>query len=110
RVVDSLREAGASSQALIAESTADAKRRAKDFVGEAMGQCDHLLKAASGVAEEAEKARAALTRAAEEAERHIIALPGVAAQEAERGREIMRSETEQMLDISARTLATLHAR
>ena len=110
RVVDSLREAGASAQALIAESTADAKRRSKDFVGEAMGQCDHLLKAAASVAEEAEKARASLTKAAEEAERHIIALPGVAAQEAERVREIMRAETEQMLDISARTLATLHSR
>ena len=110
RVVDSLREAGASAQALIAESTADAKRRSKDFVGEAMGQCDHLLKAAASVAEEAEKARSSLTKAAEEAERHIIALPGVAAQEAERVREIMRAETEQMLDISARTLATLHSR
>jgi len=110
RVVDSLREAGASAQALIAESTADSKRRTKDFVGEAMGQCDHLLKAASSVAEEAEKARAALTKAAEEAERHIIALPGIAAQEAERVRETLRTETEQMLDISARTLATLHSR
>lgn len=110
RVVDSLREAGASAQALIADSTADAKRRSKDFVGEAMGQCDHLLKAASMVAEEAEKARASLTKAAEEAERHIIALPGVAAQEAERVRETLRSETEQMLDISARALATLHSR
>ncbi len=110
RVIDSLREAGASAQALIAESTADAKRRSKDFVGEAMGQCDHLLKAASSVAEEAEKARASLTKAAEEAERHIIALPGVAAQEAERVRETLRNETEQMLDISARTLATLQSR
>ena len=110
RVVDSLREAGASAQALIADSTADAKRRSKDFVGEAMGQCDHLIKAASSVAEEAEKARSALTKAAEEAERHIIALPGVAKEEAERVRETLRQETEQMLDISARTLATLQSR
>jgi hypothetical protein len=110
RLVDGLREAAASAQALIAESTADAKVRSKDFVGEAMGQCDLLLRAAASVAEEAEKARATLARAAEDTQRHMIALPGVAAQEAERVREALRSETEQMLDISARTLATLQTR
>src|SRR5262249_55174879 len=82
----------------------------KDFVGEAMGQCDLLLRAAASVAEEAEKARATLARAAEDTQRHMLALPGVAAQEAERVREALRSETEQMLDISARTLATLQTR
>ncbi len=110
RLTDSLREASASAQALIAESTADAKRRAKDFVGEAMGECDRLLHAASSVAEEAEKARAALAKAAGEAEQHMMSLPNVAAQEAERMRETLRSETEQMLDTTAHTLATLHAR
>src|SRR5262249_52285138 len=60
RLVDSLREAAVSAQALMAESTTEAKRRSKEFVGEAMGQCDQLLRAASSVAEEAEKARAAL--------------------------------------------------
>ena len=110
RLVDTLREASASAQALIAESTADAKRRAKDFVGEAMGECDRLLRAAGSVAEEAEKARASLAKAAGEAEQHIMSLPGVAAQEAGRMRDTIRSETEQMLDMSARTLATLHAR
>src|SRR5262249_27191062 len=110
RLVDGLREAAASAQALIAESTADAKLRSKDFVGEAMGQCDLLLRAAASVAAEAEKARATLARAAEDTQRHMLALPGVAAQEAERVREALRSETEQMLDISARTLATLQTR
>jgi len=110
RLTDALREASASAQALIAESTADAKRRAKDFVGEAMGECDRLLHAAATVAEEAEKARAALSKAAGEAEQHIMSLPNVAAQEAERVRETMRSETEQMLEATSRTLATLHAR
>jgi hypothetical protein len=75
-----------------------------------MGQCDHLLRAASTVAEEAEKARASLAKAAEEAERHIIALPGIAAQEAERVRETLRSETEKMLDMSARALAAMQNR
>lgn len=110
RLTDSLREASASAQALIAESTADAKRRAKDFVGEAMGECDRLLHAAATVAEEAEKARAAMAKAASEAEQHIMSIPNVAAQEAERMRETMRSETEQMLETTSRTLATLHAR
>ncbi|MCH8858463.1 MAG: hypothetical protein IID54_02675, partial [Proteobacteria bacterium] len=110
RLVESLREAAASAHALIADSTNEAKRSSKEFVGEAMGQCDQLLRAAASVAEEAEKARAALAKAAEEAERHIVALPGVAAQEAQRIRETLRTETEQMLDLSARTLATLRTR
>jgi len=110
RLVDSLRDATASAQALLTESTSEAKRRSNDFVGEAMGQADQLLRAASSVAEQAEKARAMLAKAAEEAERHIVALPGIAAQEAERVREALRNETEHMLDMSARTLATLHSR
>lgn len=110
RLVDSLREAAASAQALMNETSSSTKRSAKEFVGEAMGQCDQLLRAAASVAEEAEKARAALARAAEEAQRHMISVPGVAAQEAERLRETLRSETAQMLDMSARTFATLQAR
>jgi len=110
RLVEGMREAAASAQALIAETTADAKLRSKDFVGEAMGQCDLLLRAAGSVAEEAEKARSALARAAEDTQRHMVSLPGVAAQEAERVRAALKAETEQMLDISARTLATLQTR
>jgi hypothetical protein len=110
RLIVSLREAAASAQALMDETTAEAKKRSREFVGEAMGSSDHLLRAAAHVAEQAEKARAALARAADEAERHIIALPGVAAQEAERVRLMVRSETEKMLDMSARTLATMQTR
>ena len=110
RLIESLREAAASARALIADSTAEAKRHSLELVGEAMAQCDHLLRAAGSVAEEAEKARASLSRAAEEAERHIVTLPGVAAQEAQRVRETVRAETEHMLDISARAITTLQNR
>jgi len=57
-----------------------------------------------------EKARAVLAKAIEETERHMVAIPEVAAQEAERVRDAMRQETEKMLDLSARTLATIHSR
>jgi hypothetical protein len=110
RLADGLREAANNAQALIADSTADARRQSLEFVGETMGQCDQLLRAAASVAEEADKARAALTRAAEEAERHIVKIPGIAAQEAQRVRETVRAETEQMLDMSARAISTLKGR
>lgn len=75
-----------------------------------MSQCDQLLRAAASVAEQAEKARSILAKAAGDAERHIVGLPGIAAQEAARVREAMRAETELLLDMSARTLATLQTR
>ena len=43
RVVEGLREAAESARVLIAETTSDSQRRSKDFVGEAMGQCDAAL-------------------------------------------------------------------
>lgn len=110
RLLESMREAAANAQALFADSTENAKRRSVDFVGEAMSQCDQLLRAAASVAEETEKARAVLARAAEETQRHLVAIPGIAAQEAQRVRETLRAETEQMLDMSARAIATLQAR
>jgi hypothetical protein len=60
--------------------------------------------------QESERARATLGRIAEDAVRQIATIPGIAQQEAERVREAMRSETERMLDISARTMATLRER
>jgi len=110
RLVEALRESAASAQALFADTTDSAKHRSVEFVGETMAQCDLLLKAAANVAEEAEKARAALARTGEEAQRHIVALPGIAQQEAQRVRETLRAETEQVLDVSARAITTLQAR
>jgi hypothetical protein len=110
RMVQSLRDAAAGAQALFADSTDTAKHRSLEFVGETMAQCDLLLKAAANVAEEAEKARSALARAGEEAQRHIVGLPTIAQQEAQRVRETLRAETEQVLDVSARAITTLQAR
>ena len=107
RLVESLREAGTSAQSLMIDSTEQAKKRQMDIVGEAMAQCDQLLRAASSVAEQAEKARTVLARAAEDAQRHIVALPGIAAQEAQRVRETVRQETDQLLDVSARALSSM---
>ncbi len=75
-----------------------------------MAQCDSLLRATAAVAEETEKARVALSRATEDAQRHIVALPGVAQQEAQRVRETVRAETEAILDMSARAITTLQSR
>jgi len=110
KLIETLREASTSARELIDDTTSDAKRRTKEFVGDAMESSDHLLRATSSVAEQAGKARAALAKAAEDVERHIVAIPGVASQEAERIRETMRLETEKMLDMSARTLTTLQSR
>jgi hypothetical protein len=109
-LMQTLREAAANAQALISDSTAEAKRRSAEMVGEAMAQCEQLLRAASSVAEEADKARDQLSQAAETAERHIVSLPGIATKEAQRVRETVRAETEQILDISARAIATLQSR
>jgi hypothetical protein len=105
-----LQESAQGAQTLIAESSAQAKQDARLLVGEAMAECERLLRAAGEMSAESGKIRALLAKATEDVERHLIRLPGLAQEEARRVRQMIASETEQMLDLSARTLSTLHAR
>jgi hypothetical protein len=106
----SMREAGNGAQTLIGESAAQAKQDARSLVGEAMAECEKLLRAAGEMSVEAGNIRAALSKTIEDVERHLTRLPTLAHGEAQRIRQMMQNETDQLLDLSARTLSTIHAR
>jgi hypothetical protein len=106
----SLKDAGDGAKTLIGESAAQAKHDARLLVGEAMAECERLLRTAGEMSAEAGKIRSLLSETTRDVEKHLIRLPGLAQEEARRIRQMMASETEQMLDLSARTISTLHAR
>jgi len=105
-----LKDAGTGAQTLIGESAAQAKHDARLLVGEAMAECERLLRASGEMSAEAGKIRALLSETTRDVEKHLIRLPGLAQEEARRVRQMMATETEQLLDLSARTMSTLHAR
>jgi hypothetical protein len=105
-----VKEAGDGAKTLIGESSAQAKHDARLLVGEAMAECERLLRASGEMSAEAGKIRSLLSETTREVEKHLIRLPGLAQEEARRVRQMMASETEQILDLSARTMSTLHAR
>jgi hypothetical protein len=105
-----LKDAGDGAKTLIGESAAQAKHDARLLVGEAMAECERLLRTAGEMSAEAGKIRSLLSETTRDVEKHLIRLPGLAQEEARRVRQMLASETEQMLDLSARTMSTLHAR
>jgi hypothetical protein len=105
-----IRDAGEGAKTLIGESSAQAKQDARLLVGEAMAECERLLRASGEMSTEAGRIRTLLSETTREVEKHLIRLPGLAQEEARRVREMMAAETEQILDLSARTISTLHAR
>jgi hypothetical protein len=109
-LVSTLRDAGSGAQILIGESTAQAKTDASALVGEAMAECERLLRVAGEMSTEATKIRENLAKTIEEVERHLTRLPTLAQGEAQRIRQMIQAETNEMLDMSARTISTIQTR
>ena len=105
-----LRDAGTGAQTLIGQSSAQAKHDAHALVGEAMAQCEKLLRAAGEMGAEATRIRETLAKTIEDVERHLTRLPTVAQGEAQRIRHMVQTETDQILDLSARAISTIHSR
>mgnify|MGYP001556027144 CR=1 FL=1 len=110
KITTTLREAGDSAHALIGDTASTAKTNATALVGEAMAECEKLIRAASELAHKSKEVSADLGRAVGDVQNHMATLPGIAQQEAQRVREMLRTETEEILDLSARTISTIHAR
>lgn len=105
-----LQKAGAEAQALIGQTSAKARAEADAMADAAVVDAAKLLETAERVAAQTRAMRADLAGAVQDIERHMAGLPAAAKTEAEKIRETVRRETDEMLDLSARTISTLHAK
>ncbi|HWU26312.1 MAG TPA: hypothetical protein VN154_07910 [Rhizomicrobium sp.] len=110
KVVEDLGNAGSNAHTLMEQTASDTKAKAGALVGDAMAECEKLLRVAGELAAKGQEIKAALASVVEEMQGHLLLLPGVAKQEAQRVREVVRQETDEMLDLSARTLSTVQSR
>jgi hypothetical protein len=105
-----LKDAGIGAQTLIGETAGQAQQDARLLVGEAMAQCEKLLRASAEMNAEAGRIRNLLAETTGDLEKHLTGLPGMAEEEARKVRQAMAAETQVLLDMSARTMSTIHAR
>ncbi|HWD26788.1 MAG TPA: hypothetical protein VG387_06465 [Rhizomicrobium sp.] len=109
-MINALQQANAGAQTLIGETANEAKTNARTLVGEAMAECERLLRTSGELAAQAGDIRETLAKTVADVQHHLLTLPAIAQQEARRVREMVKGETEEILDLSARTLSTIHAR
>ena len=105
-----LKDASVGASTLIGESAGQAQQDARLLVGEAMAECERLLRASGEMNAEAGRIRNMLAETTRDLEKHLGRMPGMADEEARKVRHIMALETQQLLDMSARTMSTIHAR
>lgn len=94
----------------VSQATAQAKQDARQLVSEAVRECERLLRAGGELGVQTEKIRSLLQDATRDLERHLLRLPALAQDEARRVRQAMAQETEQLMDLSARTILALQLR
>jgi hypothetical protein len=109
-LASALKDAGLGAQTLISETAGQAKQDARLLVGDAMAECEKLLRASGEMNAEAGRLRNLLTETTRDLESHLSSLPGMAEDEARKIRQTMAAEIQQLLDMSARTMSTIHAR